>query len=293
MNAITEITSDYISKAVTQVKKIKPDYLSLLELYEKIFIAQEEARKLVRLQDYRIPDDVLALKFSEKFPMVEISQFAIDGESAGRLFRTVCDILLAAGKHISENIIKIRSAVENGSLSTERLFSAMIMYDESFLKTIEEEFAIDREVLRFVAYNSMKPSLVMFSEMVSSYLDRENEWEKGYCPVCGSMPELSVFDVNGKRSFVCSFCAHEWPSRRVYCSFCENTDHDTLRYYEIEDEEEYRVDVCDRCKRYIKTVDINKTSRPLYLPLEKISTPYIDLKFKEMGYIPGNIPVAR
>ena len=129
----------------------------------------------------------------------------------------------------------------------------------------------------------MKPSLVMFSEMVSGYLDRELEWDKGYCPVCGSMPELSVFEDNGKRSLLCGFCGHRWPSKRVYCSFCENTDHETLRYYEIEDEEEYRVDVCDKCKRYIKTVDIKKTIRPVYLPLENISTPYIDLKFKEMG----------
>jgi len=144
-----------------------------------------------------------------------------------------------------------------------------------------------------VAYSSLKPSLVKFSGMISRYLATENEWEKGYCPVCGSMPELSILEENGKRSFLCGFCGHQWQSKRVYCPFCENTDHDTLRYYEIEDEEEYRVDVCDKCHRYIKTVDMRKLSRPVYLPLESISTPYIDVRFREMGYSPGNTAADR
>ena len=97
------------------------------------------------------------------------------------------------------------------------------------------------------------------------------------------MPELSVFEDNGKRSLLCGFCGHRWQSKRVFCSFCENTDHETLRYYEIEDEEEYRVEVCDKCNSYIKTVDIKKLSRPVYLPLESISTPYIDVKFRGDG----------
>lgn len=291
MSQITEITSDYIISAVEQVKKIKPDYRSLLDLYERIFIAQEDSKKSIRLADFVIPDDALSLKFRERFPLVEISRFVIDRESAGRLFGTICDILEQAGEKISRNITTIRSAVDNRAIDADRLFSALLSEDEEYLGSIEKDFGVDREVLGFVIYNSMKPSIAMFSRMISRYLDRETEWDRGYCPVCGSMPELSVFEEAGKRSLVCGFCGHRWPSKRVYCSFCENTDHETLRYFEIEDEEEYRVDVCDKCKRYIKTVDVKKTSRSLYLPLEKISTPYIDVKFREMGYIPGNIPV--
>ena len=52
----TVITSDYISKAIDQVKKIKPDYRLMLDLSERIFIAQEDSRKTIRMQEYTIPD---------------------------------------------------------------------------------------------------------------------------------------------------------------------------------------------------------------------------------------------
>ncbi|MBN1497989.1 MAG: formate dehydrogenase accessory protein FdhE [Spirochaetes bacterium] len=287
----TVITSDYISKAVDQVKKIKPDYRLMLDLYERIFIAQENSRKTIRMQEYTISDEVLSVKLKEKFPLVEVSEFIIDIESAGELFSAICEILLTAEGDMSESVKKIIDAVDNGTLATENLIPAFLREDEAFFNSIEKDHNIDRRVLGFVIFSCMKPSLAMFSEMMEKYLDKDNEWDKGYCPVCGSMPELSIFEDNGKRSLLCGFCGHQWPSKRVYCSFCENTDHETLRYFEIDNEEEYRVDVCEKCKRYIKTVDKKKTSRTMYLPLESIATPYIDLKFKEMGYIPGNIPV--
>lgn len=291
MNAIADITTEFISKAVEQVKKIKPDYRLMLDLYEKIFIAQENSKKSIRLEDYTIPDDILSLKIKEKFPLVDISEFLIDTESAGKLFSAMCEILLSADADMSESVKKIINAFDNNAFDTEHLFSAFLREDESFFNSIEKEFNIDKRILGFATFNSMKPSLIMFSKKISAYLDKDNEWDKGYCPVCGSMPELSVFEDNGKRSLLCGFCGHKWPSKRMYCSYCENTDHETLRYFEIDDEEEYRVDVCEKCRRYIKTVDVKKTSRSVYLPLENIATPYIDVKFKEMGYIPGNMPV--
>ena len=76
-----------------EVKKIKPDYGLLLDLYEKIFIEQENSKKSIRLADYTIPEEVVSVKLQEKFPLVEISQFGIDTESAENLFSKLCEIL--------------------------------------------------------------------------------------------------------------------------------------------------------------------------------------------------------
>lgn len=284
MNIHTDITPDFISRAVDEVRNLKPDYGLLLGLYESMFIEQENSRKAVHLADYTIPAEVLAVKIKEKFPLVEPSRFSIDSKAAGDLFVRICGILEKADNGVSESVRQIGDAVRNNAIDTGKLFPAFLGEDESLFESLEKEFKMDPAVLTFVVYNSLKPSLAKFAEMVSGHLDREEEWDKGYCPVCGSRPELSIFEENGRRSLLCGFCGHRWRSKRVFCPFCENTDHETLRYYEVEDEEEYRVDVCDRCKGFIKTVDIKKLSRPLYLPLECITTPYIDVKFREMGY---------
>lgn len=281
-------TSDYISNAVNDIKKIKPDYSLLLELYERIFIEHENSRNLISQVNPLVLTESISEKSKGQFPLVDVSQFIIDGESSEKLFIEICGILLTAGNGVTESVRRAVDALECQTLHAKELFSAFIGGDESFLAEIAEKFNIDIQVLIFLIYNSLKPSLNMFSRALSGSLDEEKEWGQGFCPVCGSMPELSVFEENGKRSLLCGFCGYQWLSKRIYCPFCGNTDHETLQYFEIEGEEEYRVDVCEKCCRYIKTLDMKKTSRLVYLPLEIVSTPYIDVRFKEMGYKAGN-----
>jgi len=289
MNTINGYTTDNIREAVKEIKKIKPDYALMLDLYEKIYIAQEESKKVIELGDYKIPDAILSVKLEEQFPLINLSEFIIDNNASENLFKSLCSILLETGDELSESVKRLNTFIENKQLDINNLFSEFLHENEDYFNYIENEAHIDKALLGFIIYNSVKPSLSLFSEKVSVYLDKEAVWEKGYCPVCGSKPELSTFEENGKRFLTCGFCSYKWASKRIYCPFCENTDHETMHYYDIDGEEEYRVDTCDKCKKYIKTIDIKKTSRLIYPPLECKATPYIDLKFEEMGFEPGNL----
>jgi len=289
MNYKSGFNPEEISKAVEEVKRKRPDYASMLDLYEKIFIAQEKSKSAIRLSEYTIPDDILSLKLKERLPLINISQFNIDHESSKHLFEDICAILSEADNGLSDHIKKITDLIDEKKLNTDKLLSTIIQEDESLFEKVEEEYKIDKKILSFIIYNSIKPSLTLFSAKLSGYLDKLNEWDKGYCPVCGSAPEFSLFEENGKRFLICSFCNHKWASKRIYCPFCENTDHKSLHYFDIEDEEEYRVDVCDQCKKYIKTIDTKKTTRLIYPQLEYVSTPHIDIKIEEMGFRKGII----
>ena len=288
MNALAGFDIDQIKKASDEIKKKKPEFTVMLDLYEKIFIAQEKARKIVSLPEFNISQEKLSVQHEEKFPLVDISQFSIDQEVSESLFNELCDILTADENELSAAVVSIKLLSDEKKIDLNKLFTAFFKEDESLFDEAEVKYSIDKEILGFLIYNALQPSLVSFSEMISVNLDSDNDWEKGYCPVCGSMPELSLFEENGKRFLVCGFCGHKWGSKRIYCPFCENSNHETLQYYDIDSEEEYRVDVCEKCKKYIKTIDIKKTSRTVYPPLEIRSTPYIDVKLEEMGYKKGN-----
>lgn len=293
MNNMKGFTSDYISKAVDEVRQIKPDYAPMLDLYEKVFIKQENSVPSIHLKNFKISDEALSLKWKEKFPLMEISQFVLDQGVSEALFKEICQILASQDNELSQAVVRLIDMVDTQELKLDELFAAFIREDESFFDRIEDELDVSKEILGFISYNSVKPSLSVYSRMASEYLDKEHAWDKGYCPICGSKPEISIFGDNGQRSFICSFCTHQWQSKRIYCPFCENTDHDTLHYFSIENEEEYRVDVCDKCNRYIKTIDTKKISRSIYLPLENLSTPYINVKFEGMGFKSGNAGLVK
>lgn len=289
MNTIAGFDSALIREAVKEIKKKKPEFATMLDLYEKIFIAQENAKNLIKLPDFKISEETLSLKLKEKLQLADISQFLIDYEVSEKLFNEICDILIAEENELSEAVKKIAALSCGNKINISALFSSFLKEDESSYDELENKHQVDKQILGFVIYNALKPSISVFSEKISVYLKDITEWDKGYCPVCGSMPEMSMFEENGKRFLICGFCSHKWASKRIYCPYCENTDHETLRYYSIDNEEEYRVDVCDKCKNYIKTIDVKKTTRTVYPPLEIRSTPYLDLKFEEMGFRAGNI----
>lgn len=287
MTGTGEITATNISSAIREIKKIKPEFELMFDLYERIFIEQENAAGSLHLDERRLTETIAESKRDGERPLVSISQFIIDFDSAARLFMRLCAILLSSEGELAASVRVIRDALDREAVSLRDSYSAFTGEDEAFFYALESDLRIDKQAYSFLLYNSMKPSLRLFAQRASAFLDPENPWEKGTCPICGSMPEMSVFGKNGARTLVCSFCNHQWPSKRIYCPFCENTDHESLQYFSIEDEEEYRVDVCDKCHRYIKTIDTQKVSRYIYLPLEYLATPYIDYRFREMGFNPG------
>ena len=57
-----------------------------------------------------------------------------------------------------------------------------------------------------------------------------------------------------------------------------------MHYFFSEEEEAYRVDLCDQCRGYIKTVDSRKLEYEPDLDLEDVVTIHLDILAVERGY---------
>ncbi len=55
------------------------------------------------------------------------------------------------------------------------------------------------------------------------------------------------------------------------------------------EEQEYRVELCESCRTYLKQVDSRAAGRPLYPPLEHVVTLHLDLAIQKKGYRPSSI----
>jgi FdhE protein len=276
-----------IKKAASLIKKIRPAYSQIVDFYEKIFTAQEKSAAKTVIKPLKLPDDIVSIKTKEKFPLISLSEFLIDVNSSRKLFKKICKIINKSGNHMSSAAEVIFNANENKNIDFNELYTALLHDDDLSFGNIAAKLKADREALAFISYNSIKPSLSIFADSVSKYINNDNEWDKGYCPVCGNTPVISSFESDGKRLLTCSFCWHKWSSPRLFCPFCENREAGTLHYLFSEDEQEYRIDVCDKCKRYIKNVDTRILSRFVYLPLEQVATFHLDIMAMEKGFESG------
>jgi len=107
------------------------------------------------------------------------------------------------------------------------------------------------------------------------------------CPVCASEPLCAVLrdqHHGARRSLICSLCMEEWSFLRVACPSCGEDRFESLPVFTTTEIPNVRVDACDNCKHYIKTVDLSKDG--LSVPIvDELAAVLLDLWAKENGYI--------
>jgi FdhE protein len=268
-------------KLIELLKGKNPSYTEILGFYEKVIEAQDAEKAAVSVATLHLHNNLKSLQTSEGFPLIDRKDFILDIPSGVLLFESLCRISRNANEKMRENIQAIEEASAINALNLRELLRRHS--DESYLNSIAEEFSIDKAILLFLVNASIQPSLNENAEQLKDQVDLKN-WLKGYCPVCGSSPQISELKDEGRRFFLCSFCRFQWPSERLKCPYCENADHEKLQYLYEEGQEAYRVDVCDNCKQYIKTVDARKLDYEPDLPLEDIMTIHLDILASEKGY---------
>jgi len=106
------------------------------------------------------------------------------------------------------------------------------------------------------------------------------------CPLCGCPPAVGVLRPEGdggKRSLICGLCSTEWDYRRIICPACGEEEVQKLAVYTAEEFRHLRVETCDTCHSYIKTVDLTKDGRAVP-DVDEIATIPLNLWATEHGY---------
>lgn len=106
------------------------------------------------------------------------------------------------------------------------------------------------------------------------------------CPLCSGRPHVGVLRPLGdgaRRSLICSLCATEWEYRRILCPTCDEENVDKLPVYTAEGLDYVRVEACDTCHHYIKTIDLTKNGRAVPVVDELAAIP-LSLWAAENGY---------
>jgi len=126
-----------------------------------------------------------------------------------------------------------------------------------------------------------------YAEFVRSRAPLQLEgYTHSLCPFCNRKPALGILRQQGdggRRSLLCGVCLTEWEFRRVVCPGCGQEDHAKLPVYTAEELPYIRVECCDTCQTYMKTIDLTKNGLADPLVDELASVP-LNLWAQEHGY---------
>jgi FdhE protein len=87
----------------------------------------------------------------------------------------------------------------------------------------------------------------------------------------------------GKRYLQCSFCSQEWEFRRIYCAHCGEEQERKLAVYVAEQFPHIRVETCESCRYFLRTVDLTKDGHAVPIVDDLAAIP-LSLWAQENGY---------
>lgn len=275
---------DRIQQAMAWARDGKPAYGHLYGFLEGLFLLQSAVKESMNLT---LPDiDPVRWRIQREagFPMIRRWEFPLDLDGAEY-------ILQGMAEHLPEENTLLKAA--HGELSTavsqrhdqrEEFWRSFLHHEgEPWEEWVHTE-GLDLASLFFLARNCLRPSLEWTAEELLGRLPVRDDWGRGYCPVCGSLPSMLVVEGEGARRCSCSWCGALWPVPRFLCPACDNRDHVSLGYLYVEAEPQYQVQYCEVCGSYFKQIDVRERLYPPLLPLEELTTLHLDLLAQRAGW---------
>lgn len=275
-------------KTIEDYKVTNPHYTDLLDILAEILILREAYRKNMTNPIFSVEDKLISGKMEGGLPLIDLAGQKYDLTRPKEYFYSLIAI---AEKRLPAEASKFLDVIKDEQFDWETIIRA------SFNPNPSEEEILDKEVktsgehdeqldlIDLFIEESLRPELEVIAEQYGAAVEK-SEWMEGYCPICGKEPKIGEIreSEDGRRYLFCHQCGYKWHFRRIKCPFCGNEEQHSLAYFAVEGEERYRVDVCNKCRRYIKIVELPKSSEDVNLDVEDIATLHLDVLAYEEGY---------
>jgi FdhE protein len=183
----------------------------------------------------------------------------------------------------------------NGWLTLDARAVAQAALDEDTARTsaLAAAAGMNRDALASIAHLAIVPVLHACRRAHERALP--GNWPRGSCPACGAWATLAeARGLDRSLRLRCARCGADWPTEWLRCVFCGNRDHETLGSLVADGTgETRRVETCETCGGYLKTIATLTAIASADLLLEDLATVDLDLSAIERGYRRGQALLSR
>jgi FdhE protein len=257
---------------LTALDAAHPEWRPLLLLIE------ETLREATRPQWARFVPE-LTHPGQDGWPLLDGAVITVTPGLIGRWVRQI--VLTAAA--VGTDVELLGRAMTRGQIDPVFVFATALSQDDHRLDELARSVKDGRGVLRGMAPLIARP---MLQACWSAWADRvPAQWAFGYCPLCGSWPTLAeIRGLDGSRHLRCGCCGSDWRSEWLRCPFCGETDHEKLGALVLPDSLEQKIEVCDACQGYVKTVATLTPIPADHVVLQDLATLVLDVHALEHDY---------
>jgi FdhE protein len=276
--------AERIRKAIIKIREEIPQLSNLLDAFGEL-IVEQEAFKTELPRAEKGPTEIDEIVFAQGVPILLRDAFSVPLDSLKKSAGRLIPVMMRGFREISEPLSVIAKAIEtSGPNSFNNVHGDFFLTDERISK-LAVSLKVDPEILRFTLTQLVKPYAAQKAKAVAELI-RDYKWFKGYCPICGSWPEMGFLESReGRRWLRCSLCSHEWTFIRTECPFCESGKPDKLEIFYSKDRPFERAELCNECKKYLVSVDLRERVE-VVREVAALGMVYLDIFAQEKGFSP-------
>jgi len=285
----TRTETEKIEKAIHKIEEEIPFLKSVLDAFKEIFIG----RTLFKANLSDLPNILISppdsFQFSQGVPLLSGEMLSRFIESWEGCVDFMTPYIEKGFPKIKPELTRLKAAMEKEHLNLKDCMKALLKGQEKKINEIALQLETQPLILKFILDQLMKPFLEKRIEGTQSLI-QTLPWHKGYCPLCGSLPDLSLLKgVEGQwwlRWLRCSLCGYEWRFMRPRCPFCENDDLETMALYFVQGLWHERAELCYKCNRYIINIDTRKFTEEVVMEVAAKGVLYLDILAQGKGFLP-------
>ncbi|MEJ5348914.1 MAG: formate dehydrogenase accessory protein FdhE [Desulfosoma sp.] len=264
-------------KAVNLARSTKPAYHELYDFLESVFASQLKVKPRCKVSLKPIKLQTIHAQWHAGRPLIRRWEFPLDIEAAEEVLDGITQAVPADNRELSGACAALSQALTRNPSAKDAIWESFLHHEWNPWEEWVETFGVDLPSLLYVARSCLRPSLEKTAEELLKTVSPDDLWQEGYCPVCGSLPSLITLEGEGFRRGHCSWCGTPWRLARFQCPVCNNRRHESLGYLYSDEEPGYRIDYCNQCRHYFKTIDARERLWPLWILLEEWTTLHLDL----------------
>ncbi|MCL4845250.1 MAG: formate dehydrogenase accessory protein FdhE [Acidobacteria bacterium] len=262
----------------------QPELAPAIDLQLGLVTLQRRLAPRIPLPTRVMADDRLTTLPADGTPLLRFSDLPVDWSDVRFALRETLDLLHRAEVIEPSDYRRLSALLRDGQ-------TLPVVVGDWFEATrthaarwpILDEAPTTDAALDHLLVTGLKPFLARCAEAIGPRLDLE-QWQRGVCPMCGGEPEIGVLPADGRgRQVACGRCGLRWPFDLGRCHVCGNDDARHLVSFKSRDGH-YRLDACERCRRYLKSVDERAAGRQVVPSVDTIATLPLDAAAVSRGY---------
>lgn len=227
-------------------------------------------------------------KLTAGVPLLEDEDLDLDLAGIRAFFSSLC-VWIGEQGELVEEARRTRRAIRTGELNVDDLTAAALAGEQETIEGLARRLGVSLTLLQTLTGFTVSAALMETARALTPLVEQEGvEWPHGICPICGGPPLLAELQGSeGRRMLRCAACGGGWRFPRVRCPHCDSEDPKQQHYLALESEaEKYRVDLCENCNGFIKSVTSFAPTPAELLTIEDAAMLHLDATARERGYTP-------